>query len=153
MVGKTEASDLAEDARHLANLLRDYEVTHPESIRSQGGSQARCGRLSFAVGEAMRLAFGLTDWIEGRWRPTEAEIEAFVENKTFNILATVDDCGIDLGADDLLKETWAGMLRASGDSADANLAQAILSSAKTFNELVRELHPVWSSRLRREVEE
>ena len=141
MVGKNEVSQIADDALHLASLLHAYEAAHPELVREQGEGKPYGMSPSFAAEQATRLARGLTDWIEGRWYLTETELEAFVVDTTFNILATVDDCGINLGADDLLKETWAAMLDASGKAGAAN---AILSSTKTFDELVRELHPVWS---------
>lgn len=141
MVGKVEASQIANDALRLADLLYAYEADYAKSVGGQAGSKPYGTSPRLAADQATRLAHGLTDWIEGRWPLTESELETFVVNKTFNILAIVDDCGISMGADDLLKEAWAAMLDASGKAGAAN---AILSSMKTFDELARELHPVWS---------
>lgn len=150
MVGKVEASQIADDALQLARLLYAYEAAHPKLACGQGGNKPYGMSPRFAADQATRLANGLTDWIEGRWHLTDKELETFVVNTTFNILVTVDDCGISLGADDLLKEAWAAMLGASGR---ADAANAILSSAKTFDELSRELHPVWSREVERKTEE
>ena len=151
MVGKERAFEIAADAQHLARLLYDYEGAHPQLGCEQDDYDPRCVGPGFAADNAMQLARGLTDWIEGRWNPTEADIESFVVNRMFNIImATTDDCRINLAADDLLKESWAAMLYASGNPTDANLAEAILSSAKTFDELAREfLSSAWSRELGR----
>ena len=150
MVGKDKAFEIAADARHLARLLYDYEGAHPKLGREQDDDDydPRGAGPGFAADNAMQLARGLTDWIEGRWNPTEADIESFVVNRMFNIImATTDDCRINLVADDLLKESWAAMLYASGNPTDANLAEEILSSAKTFDELAREFRSAWSREL------
>lgn len=144
MIGKGEVSQIADDAYNLAILLYAYEAALPKLVPGQAAGKPYIMSLRFAADEATRLARGLTDWIEGRWCLTEKELETFVVNKTFNILATVDDRGINLGSDGLLKETWAAMLYASGKSAAAN---AVLSSAKTFDALACELYPVWSRKV------
>lgn len=102
MGARDKAPEIARAARHLANAFYDYEATHPESVREPTDGNPCRSAPSIAATKATELACALTDWAEGRWNPSEGEINAFVATKVGEIHAMAEACGIDLDTDDLL---------------------------------------------------
>lgn len=151
MISKQKAFEIAEGARHIAKFLNQWEAEHPESVRDLDDFDPRCGSPSEAAAQAMQMARGLTDWMEGRWDGDYGGqgIDVFVASKTFNVLAMAADCGIPLADDQFLKESWAAALYSSGDPAQAELADAVLASAKAFSDLQAELRSSWARELGR----
>lgn len=138
-ITKEKGFEIAEQARNLAKFLNEYERAHPESVRDQADDEPRSAAPGFAAYAAMQLARGLTDWMEGRWSPTDRELESFVANKAYEVLAMANDCGIPLADSDFLKESWAAALYSTGDPSQARLADTVLESAKSFDALASEL--------------